>query len=56
MPSFKAKDIGMKDGFEVKDQDLDEMMQIIALHAKKTHHMKPIPTDMMQKIQKAIKK
>ncbi len=56
MPSFKSKDIGMKDGFEVKDKDMDELMQIIALHAEKTHHMKTIPPDLMEEIQKAIKK
>ncbi len=56
MPSIKCKDIGMKCGFEVKDEDRDEMMQILALHAAKTHNMKEIPPDVMAKVQKAIKK
>jgi predicted small metal-binding protein len=56
MPSIKCKDIGMKCGFEVKDEDQNEMMQILALHAEKTHNLKTIPPDLMQKVQKAIKK
>jgi predicted small metal-binding protein len=56
MPSIKCKDIGMKCGFEVKDESLEELMQILALHAEKTHKIKAIPPDVMEKIQKAIKK
>lgn len=56
MPSIKCKDLGMKCGFEVKDENQDEMMQILALHAEKTHNLKTIPPDLMQKVQKAIKK
>jgi predicted small metal-binding protein len=56
MPSIKCKDIGMKCGFEVKDESQDELMQILALHAEKTHNMKTIPPDVMEKVQKAIKK
>ena len=56
MPSIKCKDIGIQCGFEVKDENKDELMQILALHAEKTHKMKTIPPDVMQKIQKAIKK
>lgn len=56
MPSIKYKDLGMKCGFEVKDENQDEMMQILALHAEKTHNLKNIPPDLMQKVQKAIKK
>jgi predicted small metal-binding protein len=57
MYSFKCKDLGMKCGFEVKDADHDELMEIIALHAKKSHDMvTPFPPDMMEKIDKAIKK
>ncbi len=46
----------MKCGFEVKDENQDELMQILALHAEKTHNMKQITPDVMAKIQKAIKK
>ncbi len=56
MPSIKCKDIGMKCGFELKDENQDELMQILALHAEKTHNIKTIPPDIMQKVQKAIKK
>lgn len=56
MPSFKCKDLGMKCVFEVKDENQDELMKIVALHAEKTHDMKEIPPDMMEKVKKAIKK
>ena len=56
MPSIKCKDIGMKCGFEVKDESEEEMMQILALHAEKTHNLKTIPQETMEKIKKAIKR
>jgi predicted small metal-binding protein len=56
MPSFKCKDIGMKCGFEIKDENPDELMQEIALHGEKTHNMKGNDPAMMEKIKKAIKK
>jgi predicted small metal-binding protein len=56
MPSIKCKDIGMKCGFEVKDENQEELMQILALHAEKSHNMKTIPPDVMEKVKKAIKK
>jgi predicted small metal-binding protein len=56
MPSIKCKDIGMKCGFELKDDNQDELMQLLAMHAEKTHGLKTIPPDLQQKIQKAIKK
>ncbi len=55
MPSIKCKDIGMQCGFEVKDEDKDELLQILALHAEKTHKLKQIPPDLMEKVKKAIK-
>jgi inorganic pyrophosphatase len=55
MPSIKCKDIGMTCGFELKDDNRDELMQLLAMHAEKTHNLKTIPPDVMQKIQKAIK-
>jgi predicted small metal-binding protein len=55
MPSIKCKDIGMNCAFEVVDENRDEMMQVLLLHAEKTHHMKIIPPDVMHKIQKAIR-
>lgn len=56
MPSFKCKDAGMKCKFEVKSENQDEMMQIIALHGQKSHNMQTIPPEAMEKIKKAIKK
>jgi len=47
----------MKCDFEVKDDNQDELMQIVALHTEKTHNMKqPLPSDMMAKLRIAIKK
>ena len=57
MASFKCKDMGMKCEFELKDENQEELMQIVALHSEKTHNMKqPLPADMMGKIRIAIKK
>jgi predicted small metal-binding protein len=56
MASFKCKDLGMKCGFEVKDENQDELMKIIALHAENTHKIKETPPEMAEKIKKAIKK
>ncbi|MBI4268073.1 MAG: DUF1059 domain-containing protein [Chloroflexi bacterium] len=57
MPSLKCKDMGMKCGFEVKDENQDELMQIISLHAEKSHGVKPpFPAEMQEKLKKAIKK
>jgi predicted small metal-binding protein len=57
MASFKCKDIGMQCSFEVKDRNQGELMEIVTLHAEKTHNQKvPLPPDMMEKIRKAIKK
>ncbi len=56
MPTFKCRDIGMQDKFEVKSENMDEMMPIIALHAEKSHNMKDISPETMDKIKKAIKR
>lgn len=56
MPSFKCKDIGMKDSFEVKDENKDELMDVVALHAKKTHSINEITPEFKDKVEKAIKK
>ncbi len=55
MASFKGSDIDMKCGFEVKDENEEELLHIIGHHFEKTHGMKTIPVDMMEKIKKAIK-
>jgi predicted small metal-binding protein len=56
MASFKCKDVGMKCNFEVKDENPDELMQIIALHGEKSHDIKEISPEMMEKVKKAVKK
>lgn len=56
MASFKCTDIGMKDNFEVKDENEEELMKIIALHASNTHGMKDVPPETLEKIRQAIKK
>ena len=56
MASFKCKDVGMKCGFEIKDENQEELMKIIALHGEKSHNMKEISPDVMEKVKKAIKK
>ncbi len=56
MASFKCKDLGMKCGFEVKDENRDELMKIIAMHADGSHGMKDVSPEMAEKINKAIKK
>ncbi len=55
MASLKCKDLGMKCGFEVKDQDENELMDIVALHAKKTHNMEVTP-ELKDKVKKAMKR
>jgi len=55
MASFKCKDIGMEDNFEIKNDNQDEMMKIITMHAENSHQIKEVPPDMMEKIKKAIK-
>jgi predicted small metal-binding protein len=56
MPSIKSADIGVDCAFEVTDENWDEMMQVLLLHAEKAPKMKVVPPDIMHKIQKAIKK
>jgi predicted small metal-binding protein len=56
MASFKCKDIGMKCGFEIKDENMDEMMKEIAMHGEMTHGMKGASPEFMEKLKKAIKK
>ena len=56
MASFKCKDIGMACKFEVKDENEEELMKIIALHGEQSHGMKETSPEMAAKIKKAIKK
>ncbi len=55
MASFKCKDIGMNCGFEVHGAATkDEVMQLAAVHARATHGMESIPSDVAAKIDAAI--
>ena len=56
MAKFRCKDVGMKCGFEIKDENQDELMKMIALHAETTHNMKEASPEMQEKIKKAIRK
>jgi predicted small metal-binding protein len=56
MASLKCKDIGMQCGFEVKDDDENELMKILALHAENTHNIKEISPELAEKVKKAIKR
>jgi len=56
MASFKCN-MGDKCDFEVKDKDREELVQVITLHAEKTHNMKwPLPPNIMAEVDKQIKK
>jgi predicted small metal-binding protein len=56
MASFRCKDIGERCSFEVKDENRDELIWVVALHAEETHNMKRAQPEMMDKIKKAVKK
>jgi predicted small metal-binding protein len=54
MPKFKCKDTGQKCNFEVKDDNQEELLAIMNLHAQKTHNVNE-PTR-WEKLKQAIKK
>ncbi len=53
--TFECKDIGMDCGFKTKAKTKEELLPKIAQHAKEKHGMDPVPPDVMQKVQAAIK-
>jgi predicted small metal-binding protein len=56
MASFKCKDIGMNCGFEIKNaSSKDEVMKLVAVHAKETHKMDTVSPDLSGKIMTKIK-
>ena len=56
MASFKCK-MGEKCNFEVKDNDREELVEIITLHAEKAHNMKrPLPSNIRAEVDRQIKK
>jgi len=56
MANFKCKDIGMNCGFEIKNaSSKDEVMKLVAVHAKETHKMDAVSPDLSTKIMSKIK-
>lgn len=53
--SFKCADIGLECGFETKASTKEELMPLIVNHAKTAHNMTEVPSEVMEKIGKAIK-
>ena len=55
MASFRCKDMGLECEFEIRDENKDELMWVVAVHADETHDMNRAPPEMMDKIKKAVK-
>jgi predicted small metal-binding protein len=53
--TFACKDIGMDCGFKAEAKSKEELLPKIAAHAKEQHNMDPIPQDVMDKVNAAIK-
>jgi predicted small metal-binding protein len=59
MPSyeFRCKDVGMDCGFEVRGaSSKEELMEMLAVHARRAHNLTEIPEDVRSKIETAIRK
>jgi predicted small metal-binding protein len=56
MPYFACKDTGMSCPWWTRENTEAELWERILEHAEKSHGMKKIPSEMLKKIQKAIKK
>jgi predicted small metal-binding protein len=54
--TFKCKDIGFDESFEIKDDNQDELMKLVAMHAQSTHNLEEVPPEIKKKIENAIKK
>jgi predicted small metal-binding protein len=57
MPSIRCQDVGVfpNDGFEMKADTREELMQHVQLHAKVAHGLQSIPPDAMKKVEAAIR-
>jgi predicted small metal-binding protein len=53
MVSFKCKDIGMDCKFEASAQNVQELDELVARHAKDAHHIASLDKDMWVKIHTA---
>ncbi len=54
--TFKCGDVGLDCGFSTEAPTKEELMPLIAEHAKSKHGMAEISPDVMQKVNGAIKK
>jgi predicted small metal-binding protein len=54
---FRCKDVGMDCGFEVRGaSSREELMEMLAVHARRAHNLTEIPEDVRSKIEAAIRK
>ena len=59
MPSyeFRCKDVGMDCGFEVRGaSSKEELMEEVAVHARRAHNLTEMPKDVRSKIEAAIRR
>ncbi|MCL5408268.1 MAG: DUF1059 domain-containing protein [Candidatus Thermoplasmatota archaeon] len=54
--SFKCADTGQNCAFETKASTKEELMPLIANHAKTAHNMTEISPEVMEKVNSVIKK
>ena len=54
MENFECKDIGMTCGFKTSAKTHEELMDKIADHARKVHHINSINDELRTKIENAI--
>jgi predicted small metal-binding protein len=53
---FRCKDVGMDCGFEVRGaSSKEELMEMLAVHARRAHNLTEIPEDVRSKIEAAIR-
>ncbi len=54
---FRCKDVGVECGFEVRGAaSKEELMEMVAVHAKRAHNLTQIPEEVRSKIEAAIRK
>ncbi len=54
MPTFKCRDMDLECDFEAAADSEEELMSQIAEHAEEVHDLKPIPSDMMDRVHQVI--
>ena len=53
--AYKCADIGLDCGYETTAESDQEMMEKLARHAQDVHDMAPIPPEIVEKVQGAIR-